>query len=270
MAEEVGKPVLEFISNFLMEGEKIEGPPILAEKVRIYKDIDRITGVPMRKAEPLAELRNVYVINTNKRILIASRGLARRGSILPTAAYEGYQEGLWKVERTKAVVMEIEDKTGIFPIAKGTVSVSFRMGLAATSTFTTGISKPYIAFLLAMIFGFIMLLAALATALMCYSYTISASLAVIGVILLIVGALINRIRKALVFNPVTSVESTSEIYIFNKLFVPKESTVKKSGNEVMEETTTSILEFLGIHIDLHPAVGPEEVLAFTSQLIKPQ
>jgi len=52
--------------------------------------------------------------------------------------------------------------------------------------------------------------------------------------------------------------------------VPKESTAKKSGDEVMEETTTSTLEFLGIHIDLHPAVGPEGVLAFTSQLIKPQ
>jgi len=48
------------------------------------------------------------------------------------------------------------------------------------------------------------------------------------------------------------------------------NTVKKSGDEVVEETTMSTLEFLGIHIDLHPAVGPEEVLAFTSQLIKPQ
>jgi len=48
------------------------------------------------------------------------------------------------------------------------------------------------------------------------------------------------------------------------------NTVKKNDDEVMEETTTSTSEFLGIHIDLHPAVGPEGVLAFTSQLIKPQ
>jgi len=272
VSESLAELTREFVSEFLAEGEEIEGPLILAEAVDVYTDINKATGLPRPDAEPIASFKNVYVVNTNKRFIIAYRGLVREGEVSDTSAYEGYREGIWKVERTRKVVMDVEDRTGVFSIDKGETKVSFKLGLKATSTFTTGISKPYLASLLAKVLGILFLLAGALLAVdiavplvalpFAYSPIHILACVLIGLALLALAAGLARARKALIFYPSTAIESTSELYIFNMLSIPRERLVKVVENAVAEELTKLETDFTVMHIKIHPAVSPEVILEF--------
>ncbi|NIU83694.1 MAG: hypothetical protein GWN64_09535 [Candidatus Thorarchaeota archaeon] len=150
----------QFTRNFLDHAERIQKPILYAESVTITDQGNPMAAEPKGK---LRELRDVYCINTNKRMLFASTGITTSTEVEEVEGNTGIVGELWKEVKGAKVLSEVSHGYTFYSVQKDEVqNTRFQSGMTARTEFLTAKVFPFVISVLLGLFGFILLMLGLA------------------------------------------------------------------------------------------------------------
>lgn len=246
-----------FARNFLAPDEKIEGPILFAKKVTISRNGDPSAAII---EEPtIMGIDNVYLINTNKRLLFASSGIQYTVLTEKMEGKTGLATGIWVEEKGAEISTRVSHGYVFHSILKEKVyNIRFASRFVGETMFPVAQVIPQILAILMIILGVLVCVLGLWGGIL---------VAFFGIIFILVGIILLVIRSLKVPRSVDMfLKQQNTMIIVLRNIIPKRKIVE-TGDKV-SEITHSEYSYLYLHIEFSEAVTAEEMSDLVQALLR--
>ena len=254
--------IRNFVNESLDRDELIEGPILLADNVRIMTEGNSV--IAKEEGPVVQEYNNVYCINTNQRIILASTGIFTSSKVKEQAR-TGLADGFWMERKGAKVSSEISHGFIFHAIKKGEIyNIQFDSGLKGQTSFFTAEAKPISGLLkVSAVLGFLLLLLGLIFSAIRIPGAASALLITFGAILLAVAIFMAIIKKLLFSSPVNiTLENTSNLTAVIRNILEKSRSVTIENEKMNKETINYIYDEIYLKIQFNEIVTSKQLQDF--------
>jgi hypothetical protein len=255
--------VKEFVEEFLEPDEHIESPVLLADKVEIMEEGNAI--INEEKEPAVQSYKNIYCINTNKRIILASTG------IFTTSHTEPFNKtrlasGILEEQRGAKVNSRVSHGFIFHAIKKGEIfNIKFNSGITGRSSFFTAELKPLSGLIkFIAVIGFLLLVIGLAMGFFLVQQPLMITFGIILLIIAIIASLIKVLRFSSPAEIVLENENNLTVVIHNCLEKSKQMTLE--NGKATEEKTRYVFSDIFLKIDFTEMVTSKQLQDFIHTL----
>lgn len=244
--------VEQFTREFLDHDERIQKPILYADSVTITDSGNPVAVEPKGK---LRELRDVYCINTNKRMLFASTGITTNTEVEEVEGNTGITGEMWKEAKGAKVSSEVSHGYTFYSVQKDHVhNTRFQSGMSSRTEFFAAKVFPFLLTVLLGLFGIILLMIGLAGVI---------GLSFLGGLLLLIAIFLYLYRTMKYSSPIhVDLGMRNSLIVVFKNSLDTNKKVQYRGEGLEREEINSDYQYIFLSIQFSEAVTTQELSDF--------
>ncbi len=251
----MSEEVINFLKGFLKPNEEISGPILYAKKVLISERGNPEAAI--LEHPTLSEIRDVYCINTNERLLFVNVGIRSDSEVRNERV--NLSTGIWEEEVGGRVVARISQGYVLDSIIKGRVfNFRFSSSLVAEAEFPVSQASPRILAILLLALGLLIMFVGILSNL---------SMFALGVVMGVLGIYFYYKRKLIIPSNIDALLKQSNTMVIVLQNIIPVSRLDKA-NEAREEEVKSVYKYLYLEIEFSETITAEEMSEFARALYR--